>query len=47
MGSFHVGLNNPFGRHFGRHFDFSELPKDARVASLGFLMYYISSFKKC
>ena len=45
MGSFHV--NNTFGRHLGRHLDFSELPKDARVASLGFVMYYVSSFKKC
>ena len=29
MGPFHV--NNTFGRHLGRHLDFSELPKDARV----------------
>ena len=45
MGSFHV--NNTFGRHLGRHLDFSELPKDARVASLCFVMYYmyVSSFK--
>ena len=45
MGQFHV--NNTFGHHLGRHLDFSELPKDARVASLGFGMYYVSSFKKC
>ena len=45
MGLFRV--NNTFGRHPVRHFDFSELPKDARVASLGFLTYYVSSFKKC
>ena len=45
MGPFHV--NNMFGRHFGRHLDFSELLKDARMASLGFAMYYVSSFKKC
>ena len=45
MGPFHV--NNTFGRHLGRHLDFSELPKDARVASLGFVIYYVSSFKKC
>ena len=45
MVSFHV--NNIFGRHLGRHLVFSELPKDARVASLGFVMYYVSSFKKC
>ena len=43
MGPFRV--NNTFGRHVGRHLDFSELPKDARVASLGFVMYYVSSFK--
>ena len=44
MGPFHV--NNTFGRHLGCHLDFSELPKVARVASLGFVMYYVSSFKK-
>ena len=38
MGPFHV--NNKFGRHL----DFSELPKDAKVASLGFEMYYVFSF---
>ena len=43
MGPFHI--NNTFGRHLGRHLDFSELPKDVRVASLGFVMHYISSFK--
>ena len=43
MGPFHV--NNAFGRHLGRHLDFSELPKDAKVASLGFVMYYVSSFE--
>ena len=43
MGPFHV--NNTFRRHLGRHLDFSELPKDARVASLGFVMYYVSSLK--
>ena len=45
MGPFHA--NNTFGRHLGRHLDLSELPKDARVASLGFLIHYVSSFKKC
>ena len=45
MGPFHV--NNTFVCHLGRHLDFSELPKDARVASLGFVMYYVSTFKKC
>ena len=45
MGTFHV--NNTFGRHLGCHLDFNELPKDARVASLGFVMNYVSSFKKC
>ena len=45
MGPFHV--NNIFGRHLGRHLVFCELPKDARVASLGFVIYYVSSFKKC
>ena len=43
MGPFHV--NNMFGRHLGRHLDFSELPKDAKVASLGFVMFYVFSFK--
>ena len=45
MDPFHV--NNMFGRHLGHHLDFSELPKDARVASLGFVMYYVFSFRKC
>ena len=40
MGPFHE--NNMFGRHLVRHLDFSELPKDARVASLGFVIYYMS-----
>ena len=40
MCSFHV--NNLFGHHLGRHLHFSELPKDARVASLDFVMYYVS-----
>ena len=44
MGHFHV--NNTFGRHFGRHLIFSEMPKGAKVASLSFVMYYASSFKK-
>ena len=43
MGPFHI--NNTFGRHLGRHLNFSELPKDARVASLGFVTHYVSSFK--
>ena len=43
MGPFHV--NKTFGRHLGPHLDFSELPKDARVASLCYVMYYVSSFK--
>ena len=34
-----------FCRHLGRNLDFSELPKDASVASLGFVMYYVSSFE--
>ena len=37
MGRFHV--NNTFGRHFGRHLIFSEMPKGAKVASLSFVMY--------
>ena len=45
MGPFYV--NDMFGCHLGRHLDFSELPKDAKVASLGFVMYYVFSFKKC
>ena len=44
MDPFHV--TNTSERHLGRHLDFSELPKDARVASLGFVMYYVSSFEK-
>ena len=44
MGPFIV--NYTFGRHLGRHFDFSQLPKDARVASLGVVMYYVSFFKR-
>ena len=45
MGPFHV--NNTFGRDLVLHLNFNELPKDANVASLGFVMYYISSFEKC
>ena len=45
MGPFHV--NNKFGRHLVCHPEFSEMPKDAKVASLGFEIYYVFSFKKC
>ena len=41
MGPFHA--NNTFDRHLGRHLVL--LPKDARVSSLGFVLYYASSFK--
>ena len=39
-------MNTTFGHHFGRHLVFSELPKDAKVALLGFVMYYASFYKK-
>ena len=40
MGLFHV--NYTFDRHLGCHLVSSELPK---IASLGFVMYYVCSFK--
>ena len=39
-------VKNHLNRHLGCHLASSKLPKDARVASLGFVMYYVSSFKK-
>ena len=38
-------VNNTSGHHLGRHLVFSELRKDARVASLGFVMFYVFSFE--
>ena len=40
-------VKNHLNRHLLRHLVSSKLPKDARVSPHGFVMYYISSFKKC